>query len=742
MRYKIFLPYPNPTSEQWLAEHFKDVSFKYLVSEQKEKIYKKNIEIADEELIADEDEKIIIVGAECLKHLFNESGITKLSGTYQEIPHKKLGMTIHVGLLTDPKVATIYPHKRKEIEQHIKALKETDNNKKTEKNYTIVDFNEQEKATQILNSLMNSDCLVLDLETSSLYPHKGRILGVCLTNKAHTGYYIVWEAVDNLLLQKVLDTAKIIVGHHFKFDYKWLVHNGIYLTDEQVYKVHDTMLLAYLRDENSPHGLKDLAIKYTDLGDYEKPLDRYKKAYCKCNKLKMADFSYEYIPVDILGEYGCKDADATMQLYLEMKDDEKPYAYYLMRDASIELSYVELNGAFIDKDSLNETYSIYAEKVNSLYNRLVEYVAELTDYEIPEFNPNSFQQVGNVLYQWLELPVLETTDTGSPSTSKEVLEKLREKVKSPFLDDLLEYRKVKKFFSTYLESIKNNLDEDGRLRTNFNITGTSSGRLSSSGVINFQNIPSKDKIIKKLFIPEDSENFEFMQADLKTAEVWVAAQESKDPFLQEAFKSGLDFHGFTAQRIFGLTCSVAEVKTKYPEYRQIAKTIVFAILYQAGANRVAEELGISRSKAQEYINFFFENAYVLDTYIKDKIDIIRDTGKITSYFGRTRRVPEVFSSNKGLAEHYVKSAVNFLFQSVASDINLKAFVKGMRRIRNENLDFIPTMLVHDSICGEVRKAHKDRVVAIFKEEVTNAIEDSFYPMTLDVEFGESWGSVK
>ena len=136
----------------------------------------------------------------------------------------------------------------------------------------------------------------------------------------------------------------------------------------------------------------------------------------------------------------------------------------------------------------------------------------------------------------------------------------------------MQYRKSFKFYTTYVLAIKENLDEDGRIRTNFNITGTVSGRLSSSGTINFQNIPSKDKDIKKLFVPEEKDWFIYQQ-DLKTAEVWMAAYLSDDKFLQEVFKSGGDFHGHVAKRVFKLDCDSNEVKEKYPELRQAAKAI-------------------------------------------------------------------------------------------------------------------------------------------------------------------------
>lgn len=744
--YKIVMNYPNPSTEAFISTYLKPCEFKYLSEEPVEKIYKKNIDmnyfIEYFANIAEED-KIILVGAEPLKHLFGASGVSKLSGTYQNLS-SKLG-NFKIGLLIDPKVITIYPHKKEEVTQAILALRTEKKGEQAQKNYEVAA--DEKSALRLIKYCTNATMLSYDLETTSLYPHKGDIIGVCLATKPHEGFFIPWKYVKIYMkeFQEMISSAKEIWFHHLKFDYKWSVYNGVKFPYPE--RLGDTMILSYLENENQPHGLKDLAISHTDLGNYDAELTLAKKAYCKKHKIKLNSFSYDLLPADVLGLYACKDADATMQLAIRYKEIPYPADLYTnIINASITLAEVELNGAYIDKsvvDLLDETYSKELKKMGDF---LVDFAFNISGGEIPEFNPNSFMQIGNIVYNYLDYTPTVFTDTGSPSTSQEVLEELNSERPSEFIEKLISYRKTKKFHSTYVNSIKENLDSDGCIRTNFNITGTTSGRLSSSGTINLQNIPSKDKSIKKLFIPR-SKGWIYYQQDLKTAEVWVAAHTSGDTFLREAFLSGMDFHGYTAKTIFGLKCSPGEVKTLFPKERSIAKTIVFAIMYGASKFRIAKELGISPKQAQTYIDMFFDKASTLRTFLDDKQQEVAATGILKSPFGRFRRVPEVFSTNKNLAEHYVKSAINFLFQSVASDINLFGFSKGMQEVKEleeksgEKL-FIPTALVHDSIVGEIKETAKDLIFPIFKKHIQNIIPNSFMPIGIDIEYGESWGTVK
>jgi DNA polymerase I-like protein with 3'-5' exonuclease and polymerase domains len=730
---KIILPYPSPVSEEYFSALMPGCKFLYLI-EHEDKIYKKNITFNYEEL---REGEIVCVGAEVLKHLFRASGVTKFHGTVQTFFSKELGEDISVGVSIDPAICEIYPAKETEVLKGIRALVSPTETVTNPKVHRIVET--VMEAIEVLEYAVRAPWVVIDLETSALYPHKGSILGFIFSTKPHEGYYIPTNLMPANSRQYFLQFKRVI-GHNFKFDYKWLHYNNYLFSEDCVFE--DTMIMAYCIDENAPKGLKDLAVKLTDLGAYDSELDTQKKLYCKKYKVKVADFSYAFLPPEVLGVYGCKDGDATAQLFVHYEPKITTPIYRVMVDASIELALLELWGAYIDKSQLVGEVERYQEMVNNLYLELTEIVADFTDdLSIINFNANSVKQVAYILYDLMGYEVLLVTDTGAPSTSREALDLLQEKYEtSPFITKLLEYRKAMKFKSTYLDSILENLDTDSRIRTNFNVTGTTSGRLSSSGTINLQNIPSKDKTIKKLFKPSQP-GWKYYQQDLGTAEVWVAAYLSDDKFLQEAFVSGMDFHSFIAKRVFKLDCEVHEVKTKYPKERQAAKAITFGIMYQAGAAKIASELKCSKATAQGYIDLYFREAHQLKKWIDTQLSLISNNGKIDSILGRTRNLPEVYSTNSYISEHHKKSGLNFLIQSVASDINLIGYTKGMKRIRKENLRFIPNALVHDSITGEAHPDDAQRVYEIFCEEIRAVLKDAFHPIKIDLELGTSWGEL-
>ena len=247
-----------------------------------------------------------------------------------------------------------------------------------------------------------------------------------------------------------------------------------------------------------------------------------------------------------------------------------------------------------------------------------------------------------------------------------------EELDHPLANLILDLRKKKKIQDTYLEGIISGLSSDKRLRSGFNIHGTTSGRLSSSGVINYQNIPRDNKDIKKMF--KARPGFKIVQGDLKTAEVYYAAVLSKDEFLQRAFVEKVGFHSYIAKQIFNLPCKVEEVKKLYPDNRQWAKAITFGIMYQAGPGKIAETANVTYQEAKVFINKYFREASNLKVWIDQANDFISVNAYIYSFFGRKRRLPESKSPNRGVAGHAIRSGVNFLVQSVASDINLLGLV--------------------------------------------------------------------
>jgi DNA polymerase I-like protein with 3'-5' exonuclease and polymerase domains len=327
------------------------------------------------------------------------------------------------------------------------------------------------------------------------------------------------------------------------------------------------------------------------------------------------------------------------------------------------------------------------------------------------------------------------------STDQEVLENL----KNPLADAVLDLRKKVKLSQTYIKNIREGVDRDMRLRSSFKIIGTAAGRLSSSGVLNYQNLPrDKDSGIKKFF--QAREGFKIVQADLGTAEVYVAAALAKDQFLQRAFVEDLDFHSYVAHGMFKLDCEVDEVKNKYPDQRQHAKAITFGILYGAGPAKIGETANVSLDVARRFIKQYFMQARDLKIWIDSNIQFIKDNHFTYSAFGRKRRLPEAGAESKGVAAHAQRSGLNFLIQSVASDINLFGIFDTVSWIKEQQVQNEVQLFatVHDSIVAEVHESmidtYSDALISNLQKDRGVFIEGK--PINVDVEIGPSWGELE
>ena len=326
------------------------------------------------------------------------------------------------------------------------------------------------------------------------------------------------------------------------------------------------------------------------------------------------------------------------------------------------------------------------------------------DFQDKGFNPNSTLQLRKLLFDFIGLnPTGKKTGTGAHSTDAEVLQQLGEKHEVPQL--ILEIRQKGKIKNTYLDKIIPQLDRDSRLRTNFNLHGTTSGRLSSSGKLNMQQIPRDNPIVKGCI--KAREGHRIVAMDLTTAEVYVAAVLARDEKLQDVFRQGGNFHSTIAKVVFRLPCEVEQVAEYYSVKRQAAKAVTFGIMYGAGANKISAQVTkdsgtyFSVSEAQEVIDDYFRQFKMLKKWLEDKKMEIAKKGHIYSIFGRKRRLPNVHSSDKGVASHEVRSGINFLVQSTASDINLLGAVDMNNYIKEYGLKSKIFALVHDSILAEV-----------------------------------------
>jgi DNA polymerase I-like protein with 3'-5' exonuclease and polymerase domains len=686
------------------------------------------------------------IGADALKYVAGMTGIQKYNGVFIE---KKYLPIMH------PNICIIKPQMEDEIQRafaQIPKLLSGEDLQTHEKDYCFIET--QSQLDGYIKELEDATTLVVDIETTSVSPHTGVILGIAISTRPHQGLYVSSELVykHKQWFHDLFKNRKCIF-HNSKFDTNYMeTEIGFEFPDYE-----DTMLLHYCLEEAvGTHGLKPLALRFTDLGDYERELDDYKKSWARKNKVKLADFNYGMLPSDILAPYACKDADATFQLYMKFwplveKSEEFLRLYKdILMPATHAMKRLEKNGGPINIEQVNHLTEQYTIDMEECHEEIMmsDAVQRFERTQGKDFNPNSTYHLRELFFNILNMKVTKKTETGAPSTDKEVLANMGH----PLADAILDLREKSKLAGTYISNIRNGVDKDGRLRSGFNIHGTTSGRLSSSGNLNYQNIPRDNKDIKKLF--KARPGYKIIQCDLGTAEVYYAAMLSGDQFLQKAFIDKLDFHSYVAKQMFNLDCSVDEVKKIYPAQRQYAKAITFGIMYQAGPAKIAETVNkdaksgeeISIPQSKQFINKYFSEAKALKKFIDGSNAQIENHAFIYSFFGRKRRLPEAKSPNPGVSKHAIRSGVNFLVQSVASDINILGVVDLIKWIEdNDYVDAIkPFTVVHDSIVSEVREDLVDDYIENARKciQTDRGLSIPNCPIKVDFEIGPSWGELE
>ena len=682
------------------------------------RVLKRDIDI---EFDPDNYEWVILIGSESLKYYTKEGSITEYSGRC--VDDKFLPAINPAMLAFKPEAKKTWDESRDNIIKFINGDLKVE---KVDKCYGIT---ESADLYVFLDNAINhdNDFVALDSETSGLYPRDGHMLGISLSYEEEHGAYIDCNCIDEKaehLLQLLFD-KKRVVFHNAKFDIAFFeYHFGFKFP-----RFEDTMLMHYMLDEQpGTHGLKQLTLKHTPYGDYEKPMYQWIEDYRKRTGILKDSFSWDMIPFDIMKDYAAMDAVCTFLLFQKFEaaliKNEKMYSVY--RDILIEgcrfLIDAQDYGVPFNKDRLMKSTALMQKEIDEAVEKLYTYpaVKMFEDAQGKDFNPNSTVQLRGLLFDFLQLtPTGKKTGTGANSTDAEVLGKLAEVHEIPRL--VLDIRQKVKIKSTYLDKIYPQLDRDSRLRTNFNLHGTTSGRLSSSGKMNMQQIPRDNPIVKGCI--KAKEGNKIVAMDLTTAEVYCAAVLAKDEALMKVFKDGGNFHSQIAKLVFNLPGTVEEVTEHYSTERQMAKAVTFGIMYGAGPKKISEQVSkdsgkyFSTTQAKEVIEDYFRQFHGLKTWLDRSKQFIQDNGFIYSYFGRKRRLPNVFSEDKGIAAHEVRSGINFLVQSIASDVNLLGAIDSHKEVKERGMRAQIFALVHDSILAEVDEEEVEDYCEVVRRNV-------------------------
>lgn len=428
-----------------------------------------------------------------------------------------------------------------------------------------------------------------------------------------------------------------------------------------------------------------------------------------------------------------KELFAVIKLYEvfneKLKENGQEKLYYDIELPLVEvLASMQNIGMFVDKNALKE----FGENISGRITRLEE---SIYNYAGEKFNVNSPKQLGVVLFETLKLPHGKKTKTGY-STSADVLEKI--KGIHPIIEEILEFRHLSKLKSTYVDGLLAVIDKsDGRIHSVFNQTVTATGRISSSEP-NLQNIPIRLPIgreIRRMFTAE-GENYVLVDADYSQIELRTLAHVADDANMQTAFKNNTDIHTQTASQVFGVELS--EVTSAM---RTAAKAVNFGIVYGIGEFSLSQDLGISIKEAKRYIENYLENYPSIKEYMSDIVKKGESDGYVSTIMGRRRYIPELKASNKITKAFGQRIAMNAPIQGSAADIIKIAMVNVYNRIKSEGLKSRLILQVHDELIIETEISETEKVMALLKEEMENAVSLSV-PLVADIKSGKSWYDTK
>lgn len=726
---KIALVETKPSRTKF-AEEFKNAfefdRFALCSDPNIKKVLKRDVDI---EFNPDDYDWVILVGSDAFKYYTKNSSVSEYSG---KVVDEKFLPVINPAMLSfKPEASRTWEESRDAIIQYVTG-------ERTVKKYStekIKGIQDSAEALAFVQAAIDSEnpFVAMDSETSALYCRNGYVLGVSLCYERDHGAYIDINCFTEEIEEKFqeLFNKKKVVFHNGKFDLAFFQYHFNWEFPD----IEDTMLLHYLIDENpGTHGLKQLALKYTDYGDYEAPLYEFIEEYRKKHGVLKDDFSWEVIPFDVMYPYAAIDSVVTFLIYCKLKPaimkNPKLLGVYdrLLIPGMRSLLWMQENGVPFDRARLTKAQMMMQTDIDAAIERLYAHdvIRKFEEWQEKPFNPGSTQQLRKLLFDFVGLtPTGKKTGTQADSTDKEVLAELAKEHEIPGL--ILDIRQSSKIKNTYLDKIIPALDRDSRLRTNFNLHSTTSGRLSSSGKLNMQQLPRDNPAVKGAI--KAAPGHVIVSMDLTTAEVYIAAVLSKDKALMNVFSSGGDFHSTIAKQVFRLPCDVKGVKEHYALERQAAKAITFGIMYGAGPNKIAQQVTadsrklnpeapeFTKADADAAIKAYFAQFKGLAAWIAKSQNDIAKNGFTYSHFGRKRRLPNVFSSDKGIQSHTIRSGLNFLVQSTASDVNLLAAIDMVTFIKANGMKSRIFALVHDSILAEVPNDEVELYTAKLREYV-------------------------
>ncbi len=524
------------------------------------------------------------------------------------------------------------------------------------------------------------------------------------------------------LLKPLLESPHVLkIGQNIKYDLGVLRRYGV-----DIKPFDDTMLLSYVEDGSlHGHGMDELSKLH---------LDHAPVPFKEVAGVGKAQRSFDQIDLKPATEYAAEDADVTLRLWQVLKPklaDNAMHSVYetLERPMADVLATMELAGVKVNRAHLATLSGDFAQ-------RMAAYEDEAKRLAGRPFNLSSPKQLGEILFDEQALPGGKKTKTGAWKTDAKVLDELAAQGHE-LPQVLLKWRQLQKLKSTYTDALAKAINpKTGRVHTSFMLASTSTGRLSSSDP-NLMNIPirtEEGRKIRSAFIAE--KGYLLLSADYSQIELRVLAHIAKVDALQEAFAQGLDIHAMTASEIFGVP-----IEGMDPMVRRQAKAINFGIVYGISAFGLANQLGIGRTEAADYIKAYFEKFPGIAEYMENTKAIARDQGYVETLFGRRCTVPGIMEKNGAMRAFAERQAINAPIQGSAADIMRRAMIRMPEALAASGLDARMLLQVHDELVFEVRENQADDLAAIAGKVMEHACEPAIalsVPLVVDSGAGLNW----
>lgn len=581
--------------------------------------------------------------------------------------------------------------------------------------------------------------LAVDTETTGLTPAKANLVGICLSCELGKGYYVplthrnppqdllggpteelkqmdLQETIN--LLKPVLEDQRVLkIGHNMKYDWQMIAKHGV-----RIAPVDDTMLMSYVLDgSNHGHGMDELA-----------------ELFCGHKNIAFEDvagkgknqITFDLVPLDKARDYAAEDAEITLRLWHILKPrlaQEQCVSIYedVERPVISVIADMELAGIKVDPVVLKEMSVEFGKKLIDLEQEIYKLAGH-------EFNVASPKQMGVVLFEEMGLPGGSKTKTGDWSTAADVLEDL-EAQGHEIVKKILEWRQLSKLKSTYTDTLQEQINPaTGRVHTSFHMTGTNTGRLSSTDP-NLQNIPirtEEGRRIRRAFVAE--KGHKLLSVDYSQVELRLAAELAGVKALQQAFHDKVDIHALTASQVFGVPLDQVT-----PDLRRSAKAVNFGIIYGISGWGLAKQLDVTPAEANQFITAYLKNFREIQDYMEARKQEARDFGYVKTLYGRKCMIGYIHSKIQGQRLGAERQAINAPLQGTAADIMKMAMARMPKALKDANLKARMLLQVHDELIFEVPDDELDKTSDVVRNVMENVAKLGV-PLDAEAGYADNW----